>query len=486
MKYLFFANRIARLLWLFGFVLAAQQLSAMPSSEAHLRSLMAHITRDRAYYTKDFQTLLDEFLSRHVATGFTDERLVLDKDNHLKVGLKAKLLAILDEEKKYDRVGWYTFYTAMNRTIAFTMDIMTELRKFFLENVRCQRDVKDVRNFKTTWDLSVKEGGEKTDLASHIEKRRKEIETLIERFHGGDRSSEATIAMNYFRHKNFPSEIISVNFSLFGSHGKPGEYTLRYWIENYSAALDSDLRNLSTSEIIRKQLAEKIEPILNDLGISQDQINHFFDDLLSFFQNHVHEPHSESVKYPNFDLREHKDDERLREIQMKKFGDLTSEDNEYLNFLNRKQEIDYADKHYVGGRMLAIHVRPEIVDKVVYLGPHFPLPWNDGKPSEALTLLKNDPAAFDEQLASLRERSQLWKKFLDATMFEGSFSSNQLFGAFFVDPKYVYDRNQVQLSTHDLFFRNEDEGKKYRRDLQEIIAAFLGQQSIVNLCDPKH
>ncbi|MGL5784048.1 MAG: NUDIX domain-containing protein [Alphaproteobacteria bacterium] len=215
------------------------------ASEAHMRLLMATLEKKRKYLDinqLNFQTVLKDFLEEYAMDGIP-EKDKGDSLNHRQLNffdridgkMASQIKKVLEEEQKHKKD--YVLYHALNHINAFFHDVLSVLRAELSGNP-------EAVNVGGIWD----EGFVKQD-----------IYTLQHLFEYADSKGR-----NY-QYDQYRNVMLSVNPGLFFNNNVDLEYTLRYWLTDFSHTFSGG--------------ADALESAFRSLGISKEAIenlkNHY-------------------------------------------------------------------------------------------------------------------------------------------------------------------------------------------------------------------
>jgi NUDIX domain len=210
------------------------------ASEAHLRLLMATLQKDRTYLDGNqlsFKAVLTEFLADHAMDGIPENDETLGANhkqltffNRIDGKMTSQIQKVLEQEQTHKKD--YVLYHALNHVNAFFQDVLTVLRAELSGNP-------EAVNVGGIWD----EGFVKQD-----------IYTLQHLFEYADQKA----GYQYDQYKNM---MLSVNPGLFFNNNVDLEYTLRYWLTDFSHtfaggldALKSAFRSIGIPDEALKEL----------------------------------------------------------------------------------------------------------------------------------------------------------------------------------------------------------------------------------------
>ncbi|MGL4426250.1 MAG: NUDIX domain-containing protein [Alphaproteobacteria bacterium] len=217
------------------------------ASEAHMRLLMATLTKDRKYLDGNqlsFQAVLKDFLEEYAMDGIPEE----DKGgslNHRQLNffkkidekMVSQIKKVLEQEQKHKKD--YVLYHALNHINAFFHDVLSVLRAELSGNPGAV-------NVGGIWD----EGFAKQD-----------IYTLQHLFEYADNKGKD------YQYDQYKNVMLSVNPGLFFNNNVDLEYTLRYWLTDFSHTFSGG--------------ADALESAFRSLGISKEAMENL--------KNHYHE-----------------------------------------------------------------------------------------------------------------------------------------------------------------------------------------------------
>ncbi|MGL5719796.1 MAG: NUDIX domain-containing protein [Alphaproteobacteria bacterium] len=205
------------------------------ASEAHMRLLMATLEKNRKYLDINqlsFQAVLKDFLEEYAMYGIP-EKDEGDSLNHRQLNfferidgkMASQIKKVLEEEQKHKKD--YVLYHALNHINAFFHDVLSVLRAELSGNP-------EAVNVGGIWD----EGFVKQDMYT--------LQHLFE--YANSKGKD-------YQYDQYRNVMLSVNPGLFFNNNVDLEYTLRYWLTDFSHtfsggadALESAFRSLGISK----------------------------------------------------------------------------------------------------------------------------------------------------------------------------------------------------------------------------------------------